>query len=327
MSEQANQSPEAFSNEQELTAHYPGGKVEYSVVGDKGEQNPVLMVPGFTIGKLVQRDFANSLHELGNREVIFSDQPVIDKDSKKNLSALDLQAEAILAILKQQGLEHQPVDFIAHSFGSLITARAAELAAERGITSFDSKRGSHSVFIAPAGSNENENIFYLGGRFAKFMTKSIPYGRELDPTGGWMKAGTKNFTKNLRKTTKEILVLKEKEQIYKKLGRLGLKPHVLGFASDDLYPHKTIGSTAEKHGEALDGYSVPVDSSGVGAASFEEFKEKTNLTGKDARKAWAHHYRNAGHNDFLFHPKRTVKAILPILEHDHKLKEKNRIVL
>ena len=309
----------ASPSEETKNTEYPGGTVEYSVLGASSDKSPVIIVPGFTESRFVLRDFAETLHEQSGREVIFPDQPVFGKKTK--LSALDHHAEALLSIIGFERLSKHPVDFITHSFGSLVAARAAELAKERSITSFDSEKGSHTVFIAPAGSNNKESLLYLGGRWLKFIQREAnptplfsSLTKELDPTGEMLKAGQKNANANMAKTIEEVLVLVQKERIYKNLGDLGLRPFVFAYAKDVLVPHKVIKTVLEENADRLAGYAVPIDSGGVGADSFQDFKAKTGLFGKEANKAWAHHYRNAGHNDLLFHPERTVKAVLQVLE-------------
>jgi pimeloyl-ACP methyl ester carboxylesterase len=310
----------------QVETDYAGGEVDYAVVGAPSEShNPVFIIPGFTEGQEVLKNFAETLSEKGEREVIYPDQPKI-KDKKP---ILDHHAEALLAVIDNEGYSDRPVDLVAHSFGILVAVRAAEMAKERGLKCFDSEQGSNSVFISPAGSNDKENLLFLGGRWLRFVNREAnpitalsPLTKELDPDGSMAKAGQKNVMANLPKTLKEVAELSRKEKIYSRLGELGLKPHVFGYASDVLFPHKVIKNTLEDNNGSLDGYSVPVDNGGVGAGNFKEFKSKTGLSGKEAKKAWAHHYRNAGHIDLLFHPDRTVKAILQIWDSGPKAKSK-----
>lgn len=307
--------------ELEKTAEYEGGKVDYSVVGEITDHNPVVLVPGFTVGRLVQRDFANTLHEEGDRQVIFSEQPNFSwKPSMKPV--VDRHAEALLAIIEKEGLGNQPVDFVTHSFGSIIFTRAAELAKERSLNCFDSVSGSRAVFIAAAGTNEKEDIVKLSHRFAKFMVNGMPYGKELDPTGDWMKAGTKNFIKRPLKTAKEVNILRKKENIYTKLGQMSIKPSFIGFNGDDLMPFSSSESVIMNEELDLGGYSVPInlESRPLAEATkdldFKEFMSLTGLDKKESVKEWARHHVGAGHNDLLFNPHRTVNAILPILDGD-----------
>ncbi len=307
--------------EQEKSIEYAGGSIDYSVIGDTDNPNPILIIPGFTEGRFVMRNFASELSQVGHRKVIFPDQPVPDKNRKSKMSIIDQHASALLEIIKSEGLSDRPLDIIAHSFGSLVAVRLAEMAKDQGLTCFESEQGSHSLFISPAGSNDKENLVRLGGRWLKFVKREANptpvfshLTRTLDPTGEMLKAGQKNAKANLAKTLEEIIALSKKEKIYGDLGRLGLKPHIFGYANDTLYPHKVIKAVMEANGKVLHGYSVPIDNGGVGASNFEEFRQKSGLSGKQAKAAWAHHYRNAGHNDWLFHPERTVKAVLQIFD-------------
>lgn len=297
--------------EQNKKASFPGGSIEYSVSEGEANSRPIVVVPGFTEGRIVLQDFANSLNELSRREVIVSEQPQLTQ-SKQPI--IDHHAEALLAVISAEGLMDVPVDFIAHSLGAPILIRAAELAQERGIKAFDAEHGSHTIFIAPAGSNQDENILKLGGRFAKFMAKPPYYGKELDPTGEFMKAGTINFFDQPKKTAKEIVALSKKEKLYKELARVGLRPFIFSYANDDMYPYKTIETTIGSNEDMLSGWATPIDTGGTGAAGFDEFKSKSGLSGDEAKRAWVHHYRNAGHNDLIFHPERTAKAVLQVLQ-------------
>jgi len=295
------------------SAEYSGGSVGYSILEGSVEHNPILIIPGFTGGRTALSEFANALNKESGREVIYSDQPVFGKQPKVKLSAINHQAEAILAIIKTEGMEDIPFDVITHSFGSMIAVKAAELAKEQGIMAFDTSEGSHTIFIAPGGTNDRENLAFLGGRWVKFLAKDTFYRGQLDPTGEMSKAGVKNFWSDPSKTAKEILALRKKDEIYAHLGDLGLKPFILGFANDSIYPHKVIENVLQDNAESLSGYAVPVDSGVIGAANFKSFVKKSGLSVKEAKEAWAHHYRNANHADLQYHPERTVKAILQII--------------
>lgn len=308
-------------SEIEKIAEYTGGKVDYSVISEINAHNPVVLVPGFTISRLVQRDFANTLHEKGDRQVIFSEQPNFSwKPSMQPV--VDRHAEALLAIIKAEDLGGRPVDFITHSFGSIIFTRAAELAKERALKSFDSDEGSRAIFISPAGTNDAENLFALGSRFVKFMTNGAPLGKELDPDGKWMREGLKNFVKRPLKTAKEVAVLQKKEVIYKKLGSLGIRPALLGYGSDDLMPFEASESVIMNEEFTGGGYSVPIDfeskvvKGATSDISLKKFRDLTGLSKEKAAKEWARHTLGAGHNDLLFNPERTVRAVLPILGGD-----------
>lgn len=263
--------------------------------------------------------------------MVFPDQPVLDKKTKTKpkpkLSIVDHHAEALLAILNAEALSDQSVDVITHSFGSLVLARAADLAKERGLKCFDEKEGSHTIFVAPAGTNEKENLFTLGYRWGRFIVREanpLPIGnfytKELDPSGEMLKAGQKNANADKVKTLKEVGSVIKKEKMYKRLGEAGVRPYIIGFSNDVLMPHHRRESSIAIHENIISGYSMPIDSEGsrVGAfsraPSLAEFIEKTGLKGEEAKRIWTHHYVNQGHNDLLFHPKRTVSAVLQVLD-------------
>ncbi|MEX2006724.1 MAG: alpha/beta hydrolase [Candidatus Saccharimonadales bacterium] len=319
MAEKAYSIENQKNQEQQKETSFDSGSVEYSVItsSDSGF-NPVLIVPGFTIGRSVQRDFATELSRTGHRKVVFTEQPYLRKlQSRKPV--IDRHAEAILAIIEQEGWAERPVDFIAHSMGAIIFTRAAELAHERGYNSFDSEQGSNVVFVSPAGSNEKESLLFLTRRFGRFTLGERLVASELDPTGEWMRAGARNFIKKPGKTLREINTLRHPERMYRRLGELGIHPLALGYNNDSLMPFSAAETTFMNEELSLRGYAVPVDSSPVpkGATrgiSFSSFRKLTGLSKKAAKKAWAHSLLNAGHNDLLFHPKRTANAALQILD-------------
>lgn len=294
----------------EKEAHFNGGQIGYSVLEGNPGHSPIVIVPGFTEGRFVLRDLSKALNQHGHRTVVFPDQPELDS-SKQPI--LDQHAEALLAIIQSEGIADTPTDFIAHSFGALTLARAAELAKERGMPVFDEDGGSSTIIIAPAGVNPNENIAYHAGRWFKFMSSQTYYKKEIDPTGDFMKAGVKNATKQPGKTLREIARLIKKGELIQRMAKVGLQPYVVTYASDNLYPDKNSAEFIDNNLDSLEGWSTPIDNGGIGAGSFEEFKTKSGLSAKAAKKAWVHHYRNSNHNDFIFHPDRTAKAVLQIL--------------
>jgi hypothetical protein len=102
-----------------------------------------------------------------------------------------------------------------------------------------------------------------------------------------------------------------------------VKPFIFIYANDNLMPYRLSGPNIEQNLDHLGGVAMPIDTGGVGAGSFEELKEKLEekariesrkLDGKELKAAWIHHYRAAEHGDMQFHPERTVKAVLQVLE-------------
>lgn len=317
-------------------ADYGVGSVEYSVVGNQNpEHNPILFIPGYTEGTEIVRDFGITLSELGDRQAIVLNQPdhrsILKSLQGGNLgtkrTVLDHQAEAVLAVLRNMGLTDKPIDFITHSFGSLILQRAAELADLRRIrVPFSSRKDadgkrSHSIMIAPAGINPDEDFKSFMSRGARFQAETFKGEKALDPDYLFIRKAFKAVAKNPAKYIRELSPLMRKRIVFKKLGEFGLKPTVLTYANDPMYPDSVIGENLGQNLRDLEGWTTPLDigrarlgASYHNAGSLEEFRTKSGWRKKMAKRAWAHHYRNSGHNDLLFHPGRTAGAVLQKLD-------------
>ncbi len=269
--------------ERQEAIDYPGGRVEYSVIERPSKANPILIVPGFSLGRFALDDFAQTLSEKGDRTVIYPDQPK-PNFSRDPLSAVDHHAEANLAIVEAEGLTESCLDTIGHSFGAIILAKMAILAKERGYSCFDFSNGSRTIFIAPAGSNQHENFMSLGIRFANFFTDSLRRAKELDPGSKKMKASAKNLTSSPIKTTREIAALSNETIPYEELEGAGVKPFILGYGDDKLFPHRVVEATLTENSHTLSGYAMPADGS------------------------------ESSHNDLLYFPNRTVDSILQIFD-------------
>lgn len=319
------------------TTEYSGGTVDYSVLGpDQSTHHKIMVINGFTEDRITGREFAEALTEGRERTVLIADQP-----SYKNgvdLSAIDHQAEAYLALIVAEGLGHEPLDVVAHSMGAPILIRMAELAKQRGLTCLDIENGSKSVFLAPVGANEDEKLRYLTGRFVgKFAPQAKKETKKFDPSRLKEKTSMKNATKNLPKTLKEVVYISRKQQLFAKLGEVSLNPLIVEYANDPLMPGKNNKALQENFtgvadGEYVDegnGYNIAgwvsvIDNTGVGARNFDEFKqnletsmrgkgelgEDEGLTKQEAKDKWMEHYRNAGHNDHSFNPERSARIVL-----------------
>ncbi|HLG91176.1 MAG TPA: hypothetical protein VI336_03415 [Candidatus Saccharimonadales bacterium] len=299
------------------------GQVDYLEIGQENpDANPIVIVPGFTQGVEVLEDFGAELSRLGDRQVFVLDQLKRDDKSwegpkpfsREGRLGLEQQTSTLLQFLSDRDLTEKPVDFIANSFGAPVAIRAAELADRRGWSCFKAEAGSRMALISPAASKKGEFLVPLGGRFAWWMGKNIGNSKFLDPDGSMMKAGIQNSMEDLAKTTNEVRVLARTRLPYQRLGEIGVKPVVFSYASDGLMPYRIMDSTLEPNMDQLSGIATIVDPENIGAGSFREFKQKTGLSGKAAREAWAHHYRRADHSDHQFHPKRSAKAVLQVFE-------------
>ena len=215
-----------LEKEKTAVARFRGGEVSYSIVGEQDdEHNPVVLVNGFARGRKALGRFADELSSEGHRQVIEADQP----RTKSLRNPIDNQAEALLAILEDSGLADRPVDFVAHSFGSLILTRAAEIAKERGLdmTPFEFSKGSRSILVAPSGSVAGETTLKLGKRFKEHLESAKAGGRRgLYPEVDAEAVG--NLKSQPLKYVRESVALGRVKIPYSSLGELGLKPMVLG---------------------------------------------------------------------------------------------------
>jgi hypothetical protein len=307
---------------------YDGGKLAYLHFNQEQanpDNNKLIVIPGFTQGVEVMEGFGEALGDDGQREVFVLDQPQRDKKTfdRKGELGLGQQVEAFMAFIEQKHLTHVPIDFVANSFATSIVAEAAIEARKRGWTCFDSEEGSNAFFIASSGSNPDENVRSLGKRWVGWMAKNAASDKVLDPTREMLKAGQQNFIGDIPKTINEALALAKHKIDYAELEKAGVKPLTIGYADDHLMPFQ---ETTAREGavslidNASNAPTLPNGEPYPGAGSFDEFKEKTGLKGKDAKKAWVHHYRAAEHNDMQFHANRSARFIIDVLARKERQK-------
>jgi hypothetical protein len=275
------------------TVEYPGGRIDYELIGNsvESEHNPIVVIPGYGRGMVGYRELGKGLSQDGERTTVVVDQPHWSaKEQVKfgklgGLSALDHQAEALLAVIKDINLQNRPVDFVAHSFGAVILERAAELAHERGLdmTPFDSEKGSHSIFVAPAGTIEGEKVMKLIGRFGASKKQSAANNRRGNDQYKEVNDEGKRYTKYTPKTIREAVILGKTAISYKDLGTYGLKPFILGFPEDRVSVHGLMAPTLEQNAEHVSGYSMPLSPEGT-------------------------------HDEVVFAPQTTINSILAIID-------------
>jgi hypothetical protein len=310
------------SNITQESTTYDGGKLNYLHINAEHADpvnNKLVVIPGFTQGIEVLGDFGEALSNQGNREVYVLDQPdrskkKFDKKLKGEIGLND-QVNAFIAFLEQNGLTDEPVDFVVNSLGAAVLANAAVKANENGWKTFKSDEGSNSFFISPAAVDPKENIISLGKRFVRSATNNASLGKVLDPTGEMLKAGQKNFTGDMPKSFNEAIALAKYKIDFESLEESGVKPMIIGYADDSMMPHVDNSQNLER----IEGAVSLIDNANnapnnlPAASDFEQFKERTGLDGKEAKRAWAHHYRAAEHNDMQFHPERTARFIGSVL--------------
>lgn len=313
---------------------FADGSIEYLDLNKESadpNNNKMVVIPGFTQGIEVMKDFGEALGEEGQREVFVLDQPerskkTFDKKFKGEIG-LDQQVDALLEFLQHQDLTRTPADFVANSFGTSILAAAAIKANELGWKTFKSDEGSRTFFISASGANPAESMKSLGKRWAGWMKKNGANDKVLDPSREMFKAGQQNFLQDIPKTINEAIALSKYKIDFEQLEAAGVMPTVIGYADDSLMPFQEVAKNLEHTQGAVslidNAENAPAlaDSTKYpGVKDFEEFKEKTGLDGKEARQAWVHHYRAAEHNDMQFHPNRAARFILDILSRKEQQK-------
>lgn len=218
------------------------------------EGAPILYVPGFTEGIIAKAPFGLAMAERG-ADIIIPDQNRDAKPSAKD--SAKQQAWNYLAVIKAEGLEHTPVNIVAHSYGAMIFAQMAELAHSFGWTCFDEAR---VALIAPAGQNADENYVKLGARFAKMLISEQGDKKEIpDFTGLQLKAGQANIKANVGSTVNEVRQMNKEVIDYGALSPLVGKIGIFGFRDDKLFRHKEIEGGAERAMEHGASYAVPIE--------------------------------------------------------------------
>ncbi len=297
------------------TAEYPGGKVGYAVFGQPNPENHrIMIIPGFTEDSLTMEEFAKTLAETADTEVIVPDQPGYLRGWKPRglvMSAINHFAEAYLAVIEAEDLEDEPLDVVAHSLGAPVEVRMAELAKDRGVKALDFEEGSQSVFMAPAGTNPKERLLLskesLAARFLfKFLPRDAKEVKKFEPSRMGANRAARNFVKNPFKSAKETWYLSKKSNMYPKLGRVGLKPHVMVFSDDPLLPQRLNQPITEAYVSGDEDYSLAGWSSAANVAGLGKGDSK-------AEDAWLDDYRHAGHNDHGRHPQHVAQAVLQLL--------------
>lgn len=223
-------------------------------------QKPVFFVRGFSEGITSKAPHAAEMASLGFDYILpgVNRRRILKNDGRK-LNATEAEAEALLAIIEAENLQNRPLDFVAHSYGSLIFDAMHKEGTRRGWTCFDEAK---VVFLAPAGSYEKENPVSLGYRFGKKLISAIRAEKKLDypdSTKERFQAATSNLLANVPRTIKEVWRLARDKVEYDRLLSSAIsRLAIFGYAEDALFTHKQYEATVRKH---LDGgliYATPI---------------------------------------------------------------------
>lgn len=266
---------------------------------------PVFYVPGFTEGVVAKAPLGISLTE-GGRSVIMPEQNrkgiLRDRDGKKN--ATYTQAMQALSIIEQEGLTDETVDFVTHSYGSVVLEEMVNEAEHRGWTCFED---SKVAMLAPAGLR-HEKLPSYAKRFLHDISSTGSSEKDIEDHA--FKYGVKNFLRNIPRTIREVLEMRRTKIDVAQMKKLGgiASVHVLSHAEDKIfsssvdaetdYRDAVVGSSIEGYitDESIDGWSAPVD--------FDAVAEGRMSYGGE----------HAEHNDEQFFPRRSARAILQLLK-------------
>ncbi|HTE58332.1 MAG TPA: hypothetical protein VK694_06315 [Verrucomicrobiae bacterium] len=255
-------------------------------------ERPVLVIPGFTAGVVAKLPFAAEMAHRGFDTLLpGQNRSGILRDPTNKRSATYSQAMNYLALLGHTETEG-PVDFVTHSYGSLIFQAMHRLANERQRSYFtDSK----VVMLAPAGSNDHEWFGSLAGRFLVNTITEARTAKDMPDPGDMARAGAKNFMANMPRTIREMWELTRLRMDYPVLtaSELGVIV-VAAFAEDRLYPDRVMESTMTVAIEAGVRYATPI--------SLQPTADNKIRSGK-----------HASHNDEQFNPERPVGLIEDVL--------------
>lgn len=233
-----------------LTAQFMAGETEAAVDYLKvtpeamSGRGPVIIVPGFTEGIVQDAKFAHYLSQEMGAGVFVPGQYEREKKGKMTRDeAIDNQAEAILAIIEDQGLQKQGVNIFANSLGAPVFVRAAELARERVLNCFGDENGSSVVFMAPVGMKPDDRKRDVAKRFVKGSMIDV-HNKEKH---GWDKdsldAGLKLAAKDPLKAGSEMHLAASVKIYADNLKPFGIRPHILTSPRDVIFGQEALGET------------------------------------------------------------------------------------
>jgi len=284
------------------------GSLDYDYLEGSENQNPVFIFPGYPLGTSALRPFAAALNDRG-REVIAPNR--IELKSASGKSTINKEAELFARVIENEGLQHIPLDIVAHSYGALLFEEVAKLAAERGWTCFKEERGAHAVLVAPAGTNDQEKIRKFVPRYVRFFQLGAPRDKVLDKDKVLFKENTKVILGDLRKTVGEVKPILTDKINYINLGKIASKPYVLEYPQDSLFPYKVMDKTIFPEG--LEGDESLVKS----VSTPVELSEDLGKTLKQMDGDKERYYRTshtARHDDLVFNPEATAEAFFKVIE-------------
>jgi hypothetical protein len=314
----------------------PGQEIPYTRINQHEQSVPMLYVPGFGETIVNKASFAGELAKK-DVDVILPGQNRHGKGLSRE-DATEIQAANYLAVLEAEKLTHTKVNVAAHSFGSLVFDKMAQIARERGWTCFDDA----TVFLlAPAGLYEDDSLGKLARRQLKMVKSEGPDTPKDFPDlhGETAKASQKTLLANPARTVREVgRLIHGRVDIEGLVGNKetrGLigKLVILGYAEDELYGARVksdsdvtdtsiIGprvARAFEHADAADmgeGAHKPlgeIDAHEVDAEIGSRIIYATPVSHRKMPDGNIRSGAGATHDDEQLNPERVTDAMLQIL--------------
>lgn len=275
-----------------------GAEISYVRLGETNENRPpVMIINGFSAGIVANGAFAAALAHEGH-DVILTGQydgtvvPLHHRDGARRS-----HASAALAVLEQEQLSDKPVNFVTHSYGSLVFEALSKLAADRGHGCI---QGSRVAMLAPAGVKRDEASWSFLPRYVALLRAGNSI--EKRPESYWqfekemLGAGVSHVKAHPWRSLQEGReAMRRKidfpEVFNRGIGAIALIP----FAEDRLYGQdildRSISTLLSDRLSAFSAYSL----------EWDEAKGRFfGLTGSD-------------HSDQQFNPKRVATAVAQFL--------------
>lgn len=272
----------------------PGETIPYVRVNQGASARPALFVPGFGEGIVNKAPFAAELAQHGVDLILpGQNRRSILRDASGHRQAAAAQARNLEAIIAAEGLENGPLDFVSHSYGSLVLESMVERASQRGS---ETLADSTAIMLAPAGLGD-ERLPWLGWRWLKMLrSESKKESQDFpDHTGETMRASALTLLSNVPRTVVEIKELVRHQIAVENLAARVGQLLIVSYAEDALFPDGFIYERASRAVEAGAAWLVPID-----PAVRSDGSSRLG--------------RGAVHDDEQFNPSRVAGAILPFLK-------------
>ena len=256
-----------------------------------------LIIPGFTWGESSMEQFTDKFREqkCDATSVIVGD--IYDKKitefsdfSELGLSpqnATERLAAQVLTTIHSKGLENEPLDVVAFSYGALIYDAVVRMSQPLGWKAFipeDEKDARSVVFMGPSGSMERDSTLAIMGRYAKNVGKLAMQAKTRKDIRSPLVDQQKRLFSEPIHRLEEAARLGKDSVDYKGLAAQHINVHVLGFNNDDVFPADRVNeyvATKQSEGSPI-GISYVLD-------------------------------KNASHSSPLLNPETSAGAVLQLL--------------